>query len=175
MPLTIASTINPSTSSTTAAAMMTRLARRSRKPREARTCAVMPTLVATMAAPVKKLSIRGSPHSVQSAHPPKNGTMTPAMATTQRGAADLHQFRRLHLQPDAEEQEHDAEFRERGEQFGGSEPAKYVRPDQHSGENFAHDAGLANTLEEFRHQLGRGETPAAWRAESARREASLLR
>ena len=42
----------------------------------------MPTLVATMAAPVKMLSSRGSPQSAQIPHPAKKGTMTPATATS---------------------------------------------------------------------------------------------
>ena len=59
-----------------------RLARMSSRPREASTWAVIPTLVATMAAPVKMLSSRGSPQSAQIPHPAKKGTMTPATATS---------------------------------------------------------------------------------------------
>ena len=65
----------------TAAARMMRLARKFRSPRDASTCAVIPTLVATMAAPMKMLSTRGSPHMAAIHHPSPNGMMTPIIAT----------------------------------------------------------------------------------------------
>ena len=61
---------------------MTRAARARSRPRRASTSAVMPTLVATMAAPVKMLSSRGSPQSVEIPQPQRNGRITPATATS---------------------------------------------------------------------------------------------
>ena len=75
----------------------------------------------------------------------------------QRRAADLHQFRGLHFQPDAEEQKHHTEVGERMQEFAGREPAKHVRADQDARENFSDDARLSEALEEFRQKFGRRE------------------
>ena len=79
--LTSARIRRPSTSSITAAARMIRLARSCKRPLAARTCAVMPTLVATIAAPTKIDSICGSPQSRRMPHPRTKGTATPSTAT----------------------------------------------------------------------------------------------
>ena len=89
--------------------------------------------------------------------PMTNGTITPARADEQRRAADAHQLRCLHVQAHAEEEEHDAEVGEDGEDFVRRHPAEHVRADQDAGQDLADDPGLADALEDFGQELGRGE------------------
>src|SRR5947209_322817 len=79
--LTIASTSKPRMSSITAAPRMILLARSCSKSFAASTCAVIPTLVATRAAPTNMDSIRDSPQIDSSPQPAKNGMITPDSAT----------------------------------------------------------------------------------------------
>ena len=136
---------------------MMRAARVSSRPRAASTWAVIPTLVATIAAPVKMLSMRGSPQSAQMPQPMKNGQDDAGDGDQQRRAADAHQLGCFDLQPDAEEKEHHAEVGEDAEDFVGRHPAEDVGSDEDAGENFADDAGLAEALEDFGEELGGGE------------------
>ena len=158
MPLTTASTIRPRTSSTTAAARMMRLARSVQQ--------------AARRQHLRRDSDAGGHHR-RAGEDALDARLAPERADSpsheerhhdagdrhqQRRAAHLHQLRRLHFQADAEEQEHHTEIGERGEEFAGRQPAKHVRPDQDTRENFSDDAGLSEAFEDFRQQLGRRET-----------------
>ena len=74
MLLTTASTSRPSTSSMTAAARMIWLDLSRSSPLAASTCAVIPTLVATIAAPTKMASICGAPQRARIPQPRKKGS-----------------------------------------------------------------------------------------------------
>ena len=81
MLVTTASANSPSTSSITAAARITLLARCSSSPLDASTWAVIPTLVATIATPTNTDSIVDFPNASRISQPEKKGTMTPSIAT----------------------------------------------------------------------------------------------
>src|SRR5450759_1395856 len=81
MLLTTASTSKPKTSSIAAAARMILLEARCSRPLLAGTCAVIPTLVATMAAPTKMASVWPTPQARRIPQPIRKGTITPATAT----------------------------------------------------------------------------------------------
>ena len=82
MLLTTARTSSPSTSSITAAARMILLEVVCSSPLADSTCAVMPTLVATIDAPTKMASLVAEPQSRRIPVPRMNGTTTPERATT---------------------------------------------------------------------------------------------
>src|ERR1044072_7894881 len=151
MSLTRASTIRPRTSSTTAAARMIFAAFVSNSPRAASTCAVIPTLVATIAAPVKTLSRSGSPQSIMMPNPIPKGTITPP------AAPDPHQLQPLHLEPHAKEEEHDAEVSQDCEDFVRPHPTKDVRANQYSRQDFPDDAWLPQPLEDLGQQFRGGD------------------
>ncbi len=100
--LTSASMRSPRTSSMMAAAMMMRLALSWSRPFAAKTCAVIPTLVATRAAPVNTASIFDPPQSQSNAKPARKGAAT--HAHQQSRSADSKKFGRLHLEAHAEEE-----------------------------------------------------------------------
>src|ERR1700686_5079242 len=79
--LTTARMIRPRTSSMTAAARMIWLARSFKSFRSASTEAVIPTLVATRAAPTNRASLRVPPQETKTAHPAANGANSPSAAT----------------------------------------------------------------------------------------------
>ena len=90
MPLTIARTIIPRTSSMTAAAMMMRASLVSIRCRSLMILAVIPTDVATIAAPMNIAWFRllGSSYIRMIANPAMNGRMTPRMAHRRAGLPD---------------------------------------------------------------------------------------
>ena len=88
MPPTTASTINPMTSSMTAAPRMMRASAVCRRPRSLNTRAVIPTLVAHRVAPTKACTYTlcaGKSHAL-TAQPRPKGVMTPRVATASEGA-----------------------------------------------------------------------------------------
>ena len=66
----------------TAAARMILLETACSSPFADSTCAVIPTLVATMEAPTKMASFDGEPQRIRIPHPIRNGTTTPEQATS---------------------------------------------------------------------------------------------
>ena len=90
MPLTMARTIIPRTSSMTAAAMMMRASLVSMRWRSLMILAVIPTDVATMAAPMNMawFMLLGSSYIRTIAKPAMNGRMTPSMAQSRAGLPD---------------------------------------------------------------------------------------
>ena len=162
MPLTSASTMRPSTSSTTAAARMMRPARVSSRPRAGEHLGGDADAGGDhRGAGEDALDARLAPERADDPQPSEEGDDDAGEGDQQRGAADLHQLGGLHFQADAEEEEHHAEVGEDGEDFVGRHPAEHVRADENAGENFADDARLAETLEDFRQELGGGEDQRA--------------
>ena len=141
----------------TADARMTRLARASSSPREARTSAVITTLVATMAAAMKSASTGG--RCQRSATPPAitNDSATPQTATATavlpvRSKSDVLTSRPM---PKSRNMTPSSERALR--KIVGPNPAEHVRADEQARDDLAHDAGLADALEQFAHQSRGGE------------------
>ena len=110
-----------------------------------------------IAAPTKMASTGGAPHAARMAQPMMNGATTPQGSHEGRRPSELQQFVGLHLQADAEEQEHDTQIAQGGQEAIAGDPVQHAGPDEHAGENLAEDTGLPDSFKEIGQQLGRGE------------------
>ena len=143
-------------SSTIAAPRIVRLARRSSTPRSIRTADVMPTLVATSAAPRNNDGRRRSRRApTPSAMPPANGIATPSTPTESGRPTDLAQVRQPRLEADPEQQEDDPELGEDLEHLARLDEPEDRRADEHAGEDLADDRRLAQAPEELVAELRR--------------------
>ena len=99
IPLTMASTIMPSTSSMTAAAMMILASRVSMRLRSLMILAVMPTDVATIAAPRNRAWLVLPSVAMMSTNPITNGTITPNRAQKNAAFPDFSRSETLVSRP----------------------------------------------------------------------------
>ena len=117
-PLTTLRITSPSTSSMTAAPRMIRASGVRIRPESDSTRAVIPTEVAVSVAPTKiaggetvAAAARGMRRVRPVADSPRaNGSATPTAATDERGRADPEHLAQIGLEPDLEQQQHDAQL-----------------------------------------------------------------
>ena len=142
-------------SSITAAPRIVRAAVVASAPSSISTADVMPTLVATSAAPRNTLVSALLPISSPSREAGCERDDDAEPADAQRDRADVAHVRQPRLEPDPEQQEHDPQLGEDLEHLVRLDEAEHGRPDHDAGEDLADDRGLADALEQLVPELRR--------------------
>ena len=155
---TTVSTTRPMTSSATAAPSTMRASVVASARRSPKTRAVMPTLVAVSAAPTNSDVLKSKPISSIAPMPSTIGAITPAVATSSDARPTALELRQIHLEPDLEQQQDDADLAERAQRLvGRADEAEHRRADHDAGEDLADDRGHTDALGAFRRELRRDE------------------
>ena len=114
----------------------------------------MPTDVAVSAAPATIAGSKSSPSARDTQKPNANGSTTPTTATANAAPPTLSKPFQIGLEPDAEQQQHDADL---GEQMQSGQrrvdETNERRTEQYTSQQLADDSGLSDTLSELAQQL----------------------
>ena len=110
---------------------------------------MIPTLVATSAAPMKTTTERVLADGRGQRRPADERQHDSEDAHERGGAADVPEVVQPRLEPDPEQQEHGAELREHLDGLPDLDPAEQGGPHEDSGQDLADDGRLVDPLEEL--------------------------